>query len=93
MATIEYRLSSQIPLTLQFTDDDNVPVTDLAYRMSVGVGDACFYVVGVEDGDNFDFDLSALDLLPRLYPATIQIDDGSGWEHYYDFNLSVIGGC
>lgn len=94
MPTQDYHLSAPEPIRLRFQDESGALMNDLDFRLSLPLGSTCELIAGVlrTDGD-WDFDLSGLALLPRLYPVSVQSNDGAGWVYLQSLNVNVIGGC
>ena len=93
--TIPHSPHSNKPLALQFVDGDDI-VSYAAARLQVHLRAACATVEGVQQGDEWIFDLRPLDLAPRLYRTTLQyreIGSDPEWLDAAELEILIERGC
>lgn len=95
MSTISYRRGSTAPFFVRLTQPDGTPPdpTGLAVQIRVPSSGACLPLDGTAVDGGWSFDLSTLDLSPRVYRAAIWLRDATGWRHGQDITLDIQGGC
>ena len=95
MTTIPYRRGDPAPLVFSPRQPDGTPVdmAGMSVQLRISAGRQCIPLDGAPRDDGFDFDLSALDLPPRLYVVSVYRDSGDGWRHASDMFINITGGC
>lgn len=99
MATEPYFRGDTLPLTVTLRQEDGTPydLTECTVALHVNTTTACLIVPGTIPDPLLGvvlFDLSALDLHPRLHRATVEITWSDGTEETAgSFNVNVKERC
>lgn len=93
MATIDFKPGGTGPIVMRFEDEAGEVIPYQRTQLRIAVGAACLIVEGTLAGDEWEYDLDALPLTPRLHSMGVWWDAGAGYRFARNVNLHVLGGC
>ena len=97
MTVFSFKPGAAAPLAIRPEQDDGtVPdIAGVAMELRIDTGSTCLTLPGVLDPEDqlFEIDVNALDLPPRLYPASVCFDWGDGWVREGIIHLDIERGC